>query len=260
MGSLSVTWDEHYREPFAPLVPGVTFVVAERPGRARRGRRPPTTAAIIVEPIQGEGGVRPIPPAIGARHRATRAIATGALAHRRRGAVRLGPDRRSVYSQRARPGAGSRRARQGARRPACRSGAALFSQRVADKAAPGDHGTTYGGNLLACRAALVFLDALIEGGVMTHVAEAGRHVRARLEALAAKHRAIVEVRGAGLIWGLELDRDATPVIEAAFERRLLVNRTAGTVVRLLPALTISTADLDEGIARLDEAFAACKLS
>ena len=102
----------------------------------------------------------------------------------------------------------------------------------------------------------MFLEALVEGGVLEHVASAGRHLEKRLRALAEKHPAIVEVRGAGLIWGLELDRDAQPVIDAAFERGLLVNRTAGTIVRLLPPLTISVTDLDEALVGLDAALSA----
>jgi predicted acetylornithine/succinylornithine family transaminase len=256
-GSLSATWDAHYRDQFAPLVPGVSWVSPKDPA-ALAAAVTADTAAIIVEPIQGEGGVRPIPLETA---RAIRELSdrTGALVIADEVQSGLGRTGVPLYSSvlGLKPDLVAVGKALGAGMPA---GAALFSQRVADKAAPGDHGTTNGGNLLACRAALVFLDALTEGGVMAHVAEAGRHLRARFETLAAKYPAIVEVRGAGLIWGLELDRDATPVVEAAFERRLLVNRTAGTVVRLLPALNISTADLDEGIAKLDEAFAACRLS
>jgi acetylornithine/succinyldiaminopimelate/putrescine aminotransferase len=127
---------------------------------------------------------------------------------------------------------------------------------VAAVARPGDHGTTYGGNLLACRAALVFLETLVDGGLLEQIAATGRHLEKRLRALAEKHPAILEVRGAGLIWGLDLDRDAQPVIDAAFARGLLVNRTAGTVVRLLPPLTISDTDLDEALVALDAALSA----
>ena len=124
--------------------------------------------------------------------------------------------------------------------------AALFSERVAHAAAFGDHGSTYGGNLLACRAALVFLEELIDGGLMAHVAEAGAHLETRLRALAAGNRGIQDVRGAGLMWGIELDRPAAPVVEAALERGLLINRTSETVVRLLPPFVITAAEIDEG--------------
>jgi acetylornithine/N-succinyldiaminopimelate aminotransferase len=133
--------------------------------------------------------------------------------------------------------------------------AALFTERVAGAAAFGDHGSTYGGNLLACRAALVFLDELTRHGLMDHVAAVGQHTEAALRAMAARHAAVKDVRGAGLIWGIELDRPAGPVVEAALERGLLINRTADTVIRLLPPYVITAAEIDEGIAVLEEAIA-----
>jgi acetylornithine/succinyldiaminopimelate/putrescine aminotransferase len=134
--------------------------------------------------------------------------------------------------------------------------ATLFSERVAAAAAFGDHGSTYGGNLLACRAALVFLDELIDGGLMSHVARVGAHVEGALHALAARHPIIRDVRGAGLIWGLDLDRPAAPVVDAAIQRGLLVNRTADTVVRLLPPYIITAEEIDEALGLLDAALIA----
>src|SRR6185436_10449580 len=115
---------------------------------------------------------------------------------------------------------------------------------------------TYGGNLLACRAALVFLEELVDGGLMAHVAEMGAYLEPRLRALGARHACVRDVRGAGLMWGIELDRPAAPVVEAALGQGLLVNRTADTVVRLLPPFVISTGELDEGLGLLDAALAA----
>ena len=123
-------------------------------------------------------------------------------------------------------------------------GAAMFSQRVADAAAFGDHGSTYGGNLLACRAAQLFLDELTSG-LMEHVAEIGREIEAALRRVAARHSTVVDVRGAGVIWGLELDRPAAPVVDAALERELLINRTADTVMRLLPPYIVDSADVNQ---------------
>jgi acetylornithine/succinyldiaminopimelate/putrescine aminotransferase len=133
--------------------------------------------------------------------------------------------------------------------------AALFSERVASAAGFGDHGSTYGGNLLACRAALVFLDELTQHGLLEHVAAVGRHTEAALRAIAARRDCVVDVRGAGLIWGIELDRPAAAVVQAALERGLLVNRTSDTVIRLLPPYVISTDEIDEGLAILEEAIA-----
>jgi len=135
-------------------------------------------------------------------------------------------------------------------------GAALISEEVASTIAFGDHGTTYGGNLLACRAALCVLDELVGGGLLAQIGRVGRHVEQRLKAMAAAHPIVKEVRGAGLIWGLELTRDAAPVVQAALARRVIVNRTAETVVRLLPPLIITVAEADEGLDRLDGALGA----
>jgi acetylornithine/succinyldiaminopimelate/putrescine aminotransferase len=135
-------------------------------------------------------------------------------------------------------------------------GAALVTEDVATRVQFGDHGSTYGGNLLACRAALYFIEQLTTGGLMDHVADVGRHVEARLRAMAAKHALIKEVRGVGLIWGLELARDASPVVPAALERGVIVNRTSGTVVRLLPPLVITAAEVDDALDRLDAALQA----
>src|SRR4029078_7969907 len=90
-------------------------------------------------------------------------------------------------------------------------GAALVGQQVADTISFGDHGSTYGGNLLACRAALCVLEELLTGGLVAQIARVGRHMEARLRTMAAAHPIVKEVRGAGLIWGLDLTRDAGPV-------------------------------------------------
>jgi acetylornithine/N-succinyldiaminopimelate aminotransferase len=133
-------------------------------------------------------------------------------------------------------------------------GAALISEEVANTISFGDHGSTYGGNLLACRAGLCVLDELVGGGLLAHVGRVGRHVEQRLTAIAAAHPIVKEVRGAGLIWGLELTRDAGPVVPAALARGVIVNRTAETVVRLLPPLVITVEEVDEGLTRLDAAL------
>ena len=135
-------------------------------------------------------------------------------------------------------------------------GAALVSQEVADAISYGDHGSTYGGNLLACRAALCVLDELVGGGLIAHIARVGRHVEQRLKSIAARHPMVKAVRGTGLMWGLELDRDASPVVPAALEQGVIVNRTAEKVVRLLPPLVITQAEADEALGRLDVALGA----
>jgi acetylornithine/N-succinyldiaminopimelate aminotransferase len=132
-------------------------------------------------------------------------------------------------------------------------GAALFTNRVAAAAVPGDHGSTYGGNLLACRAALTFLDVIERDGVMANVARMSARLFDGLHAIASRTKVVKDVRGVGLIAGLDLAVDAAPVVTAAFERGLLVNRTSTTVVRLLPPYVITPADVDEALGILEEA-------
>ena len=253
MGAVSVTWDDHYRAPFQPLVPAVTFVPADDTA-ALRAAVTEHTAAIIVEPIQGEGGVRPISRAMGAAIMDA-ARATGALVIADEVQCGLGRTGRAFYSPviGLEPDLMAIGKSLGAGVPIA---AALFSERVAAAAAFGDHGSTYGGNLLACRAALVFLDELESGGLMTHVARVGEHLKTLLGRLQSRHPIIREVRGEGLIWGLDLDRPAAPIVDAAIQQGLLVNRTADTVVRLLPPYIITNEELEEGIGLLDAALVA----
>jgi acetylornithine aminotransferase/acetylornithine/N-succinyldiaminopimelate aminotransferase len=252
-GALSVTSNEHYRAPFEPLVPGVRFVPADDPN-ALLAAVSQATAAIIAEPVQGEGGVRPLTPAFAS------AIIE---ASSRTGALVIADEVQSGLGRTGYPFYGPvlglhphlisiGKALGGG----VAVGAALISQEVADTIAFGDHGSTYGGNLLACRAALCFLDELDRGGLLARVARVGDHLERGLRAMASKHPLIKEVRGAGLMWGLQLTRDATPVVEQGLARGVIVNRTAETVVRLLPALVITEPEIDEALGRLDAAFSA----
>jgi acetylornithine/N-succinyldiaminopimelate aminotransferase len=253
MGALSTTWDEHYRAPFQPLIPGVSFASADDPaGLGDLVNR--DTAAIIVEPIQGEGGVRPISPAL-AQAIAAACRKTGALLIADEVQSGSGRTGEFLYSPTVglRPDLVALGKALGAGVPI---GAALLSGDVAKTLSPGDHGTTYGGNLLACRAALVFLDAL-DNGLLDHVRQVSAHLVSALHALAKRQAVhIVAVRGAGLIAGLDLARDAQPVVDAALERGLLVNRTASTVVRLLPPYIVTTDEIDEALPLLEDAIVA----
>ena len=254
-GALSVTYDEHYRAPFAPLLPNIRFVPANN-SDALRSTVSDKTAAIILEPIQGEGGVRPLMPEF-ARTVNEVCGRTGALLIADEVQCGLGRTGSPFYFQTLgmKPDLVSVGKALGAGVP---MGAALVREEVAAALSFGDHGSTFGGNLLACRAAIVCLDE-IAGGLLDHVKTVGAHLESRLRALAAKHPAIVDVRGAGLMWGLELNHGdsndvATAVHEAALRQGLLVNRTAGNVIRLLPPLVITEADLDRALVLLDAAF------
>jgi predicted acetylornithine/succinylornithine family transaminase len=251
IGALSVTWDDHYRAPFAPLLANVQFVSPKDPDALRKAVTD-TTGAVILEPLQGEGGVRPFSQEMAdAVNDACRR--TGALLIADEIQCGLGRTGRPFYSDALglKPDLMAVGKALGAGVPIA---AALFSERVAKAVAFGDHGSTYGGNLLACRAALVFLEELIDRDLISHVASVGAYLERGLRAIAARHAAVREVRGAGLIWGLDLDRPALPVVGAALELGLLVNRTSDTVVRLLPPYVISEAEVDQACALLERAL------
>jgi len=208
------------------------------------------TAAIIAEPIQGEGGVRPLSTAFAAAiERACARTGTLLIADEiqcglgRTGApfyfpaLGLTPDLMTVGKA------------LGSGVPI---GAALVSEAVAAQIFAGDHGTTYGGNLLATRAALYVVEQLTSGGVIDHVREVGGQFDAALQQLAGRHAVIAEVRGAGVMRGLELTVDAAPVVEGALKAGLLVNRTAERVVRLLPPLTVTHEEVAAAVSILDE--------
>ena len=251
-GALSVTAGEPYRTPFEPLLPAVRFVPPSEPETihsAITGR----TAAVIVEPIQGEGGIRPIPSA------AAQAIADACGAT---GTLLIADEVQSGLGRTGKPFACAALGLQPDLMALGKSlgggvpiGAALLSEAVAQAASFGDHGSTYGGNLLACRAALVFLDAL-EGGLVDRVAEAGARLGAGLEALVSASPQIREARGAGLMRALEVDQAvADRTVDCALAQRLIVNRTAGTAIRLLPPYTVTDDEIDDGLSRLRQALA-----
>ena len=248
MGALSVTWDEHYRDPFAPLVGPVRFVSPHDPD-ALLSAVDEQTAAIILEPIQGEGGVRPLSRQFGAA--VTEVCArTGALLIADE--VQCGLGRTGVPFASATLGISPDLMAVG---KALGAGfpvaAALFNDRVAAAAQPGDHGSTYGGNALACRAALAFLEELIDRGVMAQVKSVGAVLERELRALAARVPRVTDVRGAGLMWGLEVEGDALAVVDAARRRGLLINRTSATVLRLLPPFVITEKDIARAIELLE---------
>jgi acetylornithine/N-succinyldiaminopimelate aminotransferase len=251
LGSLSVTADPHYRDPFAPLLADVTFV-APNDIDALRAAVTSETAAVVLEGIQGEGGVRPLTKAFAAAVQEA-CERTGALLVCDEVQCGLGRTGRAFHY----PALGlcpSLVAIGKALGAGIPIGAALVARSVAERLSPGDHGSTYGGNLLACRAGLFVLDQLT-GGLMDHVTRVGAHLDGRLRELASRHAFVTDVRGEGLIRGLELDRPAAAVVDAARARGLLVNATAKTVVRLLPPYIITEQDIDRAIDLLAGALA-----
>jgi acetylornithine aminotransferase/acetylornithine/N-succinyldiaminopimelate aminotransferase len=250
LGALSVTHNDHYRAPFGPLIGPVTFVDPLKPAALIEAVTD-KTAAVIAEPIIGEGGIRPMtsPFAAAINEACTR---TGTLYIADEVQTGLGRTGHPFYAPvlGLKPDLISVGKALGGGVPI---GAALVSERVAQMVSPGDHGSTYGGNLLGTRAAAFVLDQLL-GGLIEHVKTVGVHLERRLRTLALQHSSIVEVRGVGLMRGLQLNVDALPVVEAARDRGLLVNRTDEKVVRLLPPLNVDAADIDRAMDILDHAF------
>jgi acetylornithine/succinyldiaminopimelate/putrescine aminotransferase len=133
-------------------------------------------------------------------------------------------------------------------------GAMLARSEIAASFTPGTHGTTFGGNPVACAAALAVLDALEKDRVLENAASMGRYLIDELRAFANQCDKIVEVRGEGMIIGAVLKQEARPIVDACLKERLLVNATNGNVLRLLPPLTLKKEEADHGLAIIKRAL------
>jgi predicted acetylornithine/succinylornithine family transaminase len=265
MGALSVTANPQYRQPFEPLIPSVTFVSPSDPA-ALDTAVTESTAAIIAEPIQGEGGVRPLTPEFAAAIEQA-CDRTGALLIADEVQCGLGRTGEPFYSPTLglTPDLMSVGKALGSGVPI---GAALVAESVASQIFAGDHGSTYGGNLLSTRAGLYVLEQLTgtseavpyepPAGLIGHVREMSSVFEHALNRLAAEHDLVASTRGVGAMRALELTIDAAPVVEGALRAGLLVNRTAERVVRLLPPLNVTKAEIDEAASILDGVLSTVK--
>ncbi|MGH9887584.1 MAG: aspartate aminotransferase family protein, partial [bacterium] len=201
MGALSLTWRAKYREPFEPLVPGVRFCPWNDLDAAA-ALIGPRTAAVVIEPVQGEGGIRVAPPAF-LQGLANLCREAGTLLASDEVQCGLGRTGRMFAYEHAgiRPDMVTLAKPLGGGVP---MGAVLLREDLAGAIHVGDHGSTFGGNPIACAAALVILDRLAEPGFLDKIARKGQQLRNGLLALSRKHRdAVVEVRGNGLMIGVE---------------------------------------------------------
>jgi predicted acetylornithine/succinylornithine family transaminase len=249
LGALSLTWTAKYREPFEPLVPGVHFVkVGDVDGlRAVLG---PKTAAVFIEPVQGEGGVRPIPSdVLGQIASLTREAGalfvadeiqcglgrTGKLfAYEHAGVT---PDILTL----AKPLGGG-----------LPLGAILLREDLAPALHPGDHASTFGGNPVAAAAALAVLERLTADGFLASVEKRSASLLKALRKLAKRYpNAIAEVRGLGLMIGVEMHGSAGPVVKGLRDRGILAIKAGEKVLRLLPPLTVGSADVKRLLADLE---------
>ena len=252
-GSMSTTFKAKYREPFGPVVPGVEFVrfndVADL-----RAKFSSEVCAILVESIQGEGGIRPLTQEFFSEARAL-ASSTGALLivdEIQSGMGRTGkwcayqhfgiePDVTTF----AKPLAGG-----------LPLGAVMCTEEVARVMHAGMHGTTFGGGPLACAVGIAVIDTIEKNGLLAHATEIGDYFMQRLRSLAAAHETIVDVRGKGLMIAAELDSAELAKLTVAemLKRHILINCTSETVLRFLPPYILERAHVDTAIAALDEIF------
>ena len=253
MGAVSTTWTAKYREPFEPLVPGVRFCplndlasVAEAVSEK--------TAAVMVEPVQGEGGIRPATPeflrGLEALCRERGALLvfdeiqcglgrTGKMfAYEHSGVV---PDILTL----AKPLAGG-----------LPMGAILVKDTLAPAMKVGDHGSTFGGNPVAAAAALAVLEHLTAPGFLDELGARGLYLLRGLRRLAKRHKtAVVDVRGLGLMLGVELRGEAGPVVKGLRERGILAVKAGNHVLRLLPPLVVKRSEIKTLLDALDAVLA-----
>jgi acetylornithine/N-succinyldiaminopimelate aminotransferase len=253
IGSVATTHKLKYREPFAPVMPGVDFIPFNDVAalKAAFAANPTDYCAIVLETIQGEGGINPLSQEF---LQAARELcdASGALLicdEIQSGMGRTGkwcayqhygilPDVTTL----AKPMAGG-----------IPIGAMLCTEAASRAITPGMHGTTFGGNPLACAAAIAVIDEIKHSHLLDHVTEVGNYFFAQLATLQAKHAAIVDIRGRGLMVGVELNSDtlAKQVLAGMMAKHIILNRTHETVLRFLPPFLITKAHVDQTISALD---------
>jgi acetylornithine/N-succinyldiaminopimelate aminotransferase len=249
LGALTATAQPKYHEGLGPLVAGFQYApFGDHEAAARLVDD--ETCAILVEPIQGEGGIR-IPPAgflPGLRKLCDEhglllifdEVQSGCgrtgdwFAYQRFGVT---PDVMTLAKALCGGIAG---------------GALLAKPEIAPALRPGMHAATFGGNPIAARAGIATLEMIEEEGLLDHAKRLGELFRKRLAALAAEHDIVRDVRVAGVMIGIELVVDGTPVVQQCLARKLLVNCTHGTVIRLLPAMNLTEEQAEEGCDILSE--------
>jgi acetylornithine/N-succinyldiaminopimelate aminotransferase len=248
-GAVSITYPAKYREPFEPLVPGVEFVRFNDVADLER-KFDDTVCAIVLETIQGEGGIFPVSEQFWDRARTLAAQHDAAMVadEIQSGLGRTGryfayqkftsaPDIVTI----AKPLAGG-----------LPLGAIIANERFASAFTPGMHGTTFGGGPLICAAALQVLTVIEKKKLLQNVRERGAQLRAGLEKLASRYDFIREVRGEGLILGVDLSIDGAPVVTESLQQGLIINCTHEHIIRLLPAFVVSRADVTEFLSKFEK--------
>ncbi len=252
LGALSLTGHAAYRTPFEPLLPGVTFVQPNDIA-ALEAAVTEKTNAIVLEPVMGEGGIIPLTGEyLAAARRAADRIGailifdeiqcglgrTGTLfAFQRSGVM---PDIVTL----AKPLGGG-----------LPLGAVLTGEAIEGVVKPGHHGTTFGGNPLACRLGLVVLDEIEQSALLARVCEVGEWFGSELRKLQARVPAILDVRGMGMMWGIELDRPAKDIALALLAKGIVAGTARENVIRLLPPYITPKKAFGDFIAALEQVLA-----
>jgi acetylornithine/N-succinyldiaminopimelate aminotransferase len=241
---MSLTGQDKYRKGFEPLLEDVTFV-AQNDVAALRAAVDQNTCAIVLEPIFGEGGVRECSVeflqqcrALADEHHVALVFDEIQCGLGRTGSIfafqtfGVTPDIVAI----AKPIAAG-----------IPLGAFIAKEEFASAISPGQHGTTFGGGPLACRVALEYLAILEEEKLLENVNRVGAYLQQELKSLLEKYAGPVEVRGRGLIQGLQLDIPARPIVEGALAEGVLFNSTQDTVLRFLPPFLLEEKHVDKGI-------------
>ncbi len=248
MGALSVTWEKKYREPFLPLIPEIKHVAPDNLDKIREAISD-KTAAVIVEPIRGEGGIRVTPEGYlaGLRKICDEKNILLILDEVQTGFGRTGklfacehagiiPDILCL----AKPIAGG-----------LPIGVTLARENIMASFKGGEHTTTFSGSPLVCAAGCAAIDVLVEEKLVEKAAVNGKYFKTKLEELQKKHSSVKEIRGLGLMLGIELKCEVLNIITKAMERGVLVLNAGRTTVRFLPPLVITKEQIDKTITVLD---------
>jgi acetylornithine aminotransferase/acetylornithine/N-succinyldiaminopimelate aminotransferase len=252
-GALATTGQAKYRKPFGPLLPGVTFIRLNDCEALER-HFDGSVCAVCLETIQGEGGIRPVSEGF---FRLARKLTAKSGALLLADEIQCGLGRTGNYF--AYQHYGIRPDVVTVAKPLAAGlplGAILTTRQVAGCLHPGLHGTTFGGGPLACAVAIEFLRLLDD--LLPHVQQLGSYFRGELENLARAHHCVREVRGRGLMLGLELDSAdlAKAAVKQLLQRGIIINRTNETVLRFLPPYVVQRCHVDEVISALERALAA----
>jgi len=252
-GSLAITGHEAYRAPFAPMI-GESLFIAPNDIAALEAAVDAETSAIVLEPIMGEGGIIPLTPEFLLRARALADTFNATLIFDE---VQCGLGRTGTMfafqQSGVEPDIITLAKPLGGGLPL---GAVIVNSRIASNVKPGHHGTTFGGNPLACRLGIAVVEAIVEERLLNRVNEVGTKFEAMLNTLAQEQPIIVDVRGQGMMWGIELDRPAAPIVGELRDKGFIVGSARERVLRLLPPYVVPEEALQQFVKTLGAILAA----